>query len=142
MGALVFVVLVLCAGIGAVLGQPKGLLGLGMGLGFLLGPIGVVVVLLMKDAPHVARAKQAPPGQPVANVEEQFRSLDDLVARGIITSAERDAARASLLAAPMAPVTASPPKTEAPAAPARWWLAAVLVAVVADLAALAAALSR
>lgn len=106
MGALVFVVLILCGGLGGVLGQPKGLLGLGVALGFLLGPIGVVVVLLMNDAPHVARAKQASPGRPIASVEDQFRSLDDLVARGVITSAERDAARASLLAAPMAPAAA------------------------------------
>lgn len=72
----IIIVAVFCALIGAAIGSPKGQAGAGFFLGFLLGPIGIIVIAVMKDSKlNRIQAKPPHPGwwtDPLARFDSRY----------------------------------------------------------------------
>ncbi len=95
------VVMLICGGIGAAIGNSKGRLGLDIVLGALLGLIGIIIIAVLDPAPKaedLADDRGMGAGGPAkASLEDRLRKLDGLRQGGAIDDTEYAAQRSRIL---------------------------------------------
>jgi hypothetical protein len=122
-GSIILITVVICAVIGAVVGQPRGHGGDGFALGLLLGPVGVIIVAVMTPTPQAAAIQQQRVNQAMQSVGAGTRACPWCAeqiqpAALVCRHCNRDV---SVLLAPSAGTPASWLVDPSGRYPDRWW---------------------